>query len=243
MRRVKALTSWEKPNLTQQEPKIWENNAEDALCCSHSGFKNYSTSACLQSDPPLQDSLRKMSPKRLARCGALCLQEGMELEGFSGRLKKRWREWVQSWGPSLVPMLDSVTEMGSSWDTAQEGWCNTNTATCSWSKNIQPCTSHLWLSTARDWNGLPGRWIPCWDLQLMARRAADGKTFHLKGLMFKCGWLTPRSLPLSQNPGILKGFQAITAKSLFPAVPSQRQGCCQGTGSGQLPRAGEQWQN
>lgn len=49
------------------------------------------TSACLLSDSSLQDSLRKMSPKCLARCGGLCLQ-GMELEGVSGRLKKRWRE-------------------------------------------------------------------------------------------------------------------------------------------------------
>lgn len=89
-----------------------------------------------------------MSPKCLGRCGTLSLQEGVELEGFSGRLKKRRRESHSR----SQPMLDRVTEMGSFWHTSQEGWCNTNTATCSWSKNIQPCASHLWLSAVRDRN-------------------------------------------------------------------------------------------
>ena len=46
------------------------------------------------------------------------------------------------------------------------------------------------------------------------------KAFHLNGLMFKCGWLRPRFLALNQHPGLLKGLQAIIAKTHFPAVSS-----------------------
>lgn len=108
MRGVKALTSWEKPNLTQQEPEIWET--VQRMHCptySHSGFKNYSwvpfdismIAEWLIITGQPEENVSKMFSQMW---GTLFARRG-GTGGVSGSLKKRWRESHSGSSPWAIP--------------------------------------------------------------------------------------------------------------------------------------------